>query len=133
MVALLGLLSAIAIPVYNGYTETARIGQAVKDIKLMDPVIQDYWQDNGFYPVTLAQVGTGGNDPWGNPYQYLRIQGADPGDLRKDKNLVPINADFDLYSMGADGQSVSPLTAKVSRDDIVRANNGAYIGLAEGY
>ena len=55
------------------------------------------------------------------------------GDVRKDKNLNPLNTDFDLYSLGEDGASASPLTAKNSRDDIVRANNGAYIGLGEDY
>ncbi len=53
--------------------------------------------------------------------------------MRKDKFLVPINTDFDLYSMGEDGKSVPPLTAKASRDDIIRANDGGYIGPASGY
>jgi general secretion pathway protein G len=35
--------------------------------------------------------------------------------------------------MGKDGASVSPLTARASRDDIVRANNGAFVGLASDY
>lgn len=69
-------------------------------------------------------------DPWGNPYQYLRMQGASNGQKRKDKSLVPINTDFDLYSMGPDGRSVGPLTAQQSRDDIVRAANGRFIGVA---
>ena len=75
-------------------------------------------------------------DPWGNPFQYLRINGGNlkgKGSLRKDKSLVPVNSDFDLYSMGKDGVSVPPFTAKQSHDDIVRANNGGYIGLAADY
>ena len=73
-------------------------------------------------------------DPWGRPYAYLNIAAAGGiGDVRKDKNLNPLNTDFDLYSLGEDGASASPLTAKNSRDDIVRANNGAYIGLGEDY
>jgi len=47
--------------------------------------------------------------------------------------MVPINSDFDLYSMGKDGRSVAPLTAKDSRDDIVRANDGGYVGLASEF
>jgi general secretion pathway protein G len=46
---------------------------------------------------------------------------------------VPLNSDYDLYSSGPDGESRSPLTAAPSRDDIVRANNGGYIGLAGEY
>ena len=53
--------------------------------------------------------------------------------MRKDKNLVPVNTDYDLYSMGEDGRSVGPFTAKASRDDIVRANDGGFVGLAADY
>jgi general secretion pathway protein G len=55
------------------------------------------------------------------------------GHARKDHSLVPINTDFDLYSMGPDGRSAPPLTAQHSRDDIVRANNGTFIGIASEY
>jgi general secretion pathway protein G len=47
--------------------------------------------------------------------------------------MVPINTDFDLYSMGRDGQSLAPLAAPTSRDDVVRAANGAFIGLASKF
>jgi general secretion pathway protein G len=55
------------------------------------------------------------------------------GQARKDRNLVPINSDYDLYSVGPDGRSVPPLTAHHSQDDIVRARNGAYIGPASEF
>jgi general secretion pathway protein G len=35
--------------------------------------------------------------------------------------------------MGANGQTQSQISNKVSLDDIIRANNGAYIGLAANY
>ena len=72
-------------------------------------------------------------DPWGIPYEYLNLDGVPIGQMRKDHALVPINSDYDLYSMGPDGQSTAPLTAAKSRDDIVRANNGSFIGLASDY
>ena len=53
--------------------------------------------------------------------------------MRKDRNLVPINTDYDLYSKGPDGASSPPLTARAGQDDIVRANDGAYIGVAADY
>jgi general secretion pathway protein G len=92
--------------------------------------------DTGSYPDSLADVGVSMLDPWGNPYQYLRIEGASSkakGKQRKDHSLVPINSDFDLYSMGEDGASSPPLTAASSQDDIVRANNGAYYGYGRDY
>jgi general secretion pathway protein G len=55
------------------------------------------------------------------------------GKWRKDRFLVPLNSDYDLYSMGKDGCTVAPITAKASHDDILRANNGSYVGLASKY
>jgi len=52
---------------------------------------------------------------------------------RIDHQLHPINCDYDLYSKGADGKSTAPLTAKISQDDIIRANNGGYVGLVSNY
>ncbi len=59
--------------------------------------------------------------------------GSNTGEARKDGNLVPINTNFDLYSMGKDGKSKPPLRAKDSLDDIIYANDGDYIGLASDY
>lgn len=59
--------------------------------------------------------------------------GGGPTQPRKDRFLVPINSDFDLYSMGKDGESVAPLNAAKSRDDVVRAANGAFVGLASKF
>jgi general secretion pathway protein G len=35
--------------------------------------------------------------------------------------------------MGKDGETDTPLTASISKDDIVRANDGAFIGLASKF
>jgi general secretion pathway protein G len=74
-------------------------------------------------------------DPWGNPYEYLKIMGNGPGrgQCRKDKFLNPLNDDYDLYSKGRDGASQAPLTAQASHDDVVRASNGSFIGPALNY
>jgi general secretion pathway protein G len=55
------------------------------------------------------------------------------GKIRKDHNLHPLNSEFDLYSMGADGASVSPLTAKASRDDVIWGRDGSFVGLASDF
>ncbi len=56
-----------------------------------------------------------------------------PQGARRDRFLVPINTYYDLYSVGKDGASVAPLTAGPSKDDIVRANDGGFIGLGRLY
>jgi general secretion pathway protein G len=133
--AILGVIAAFAIPGYGQYKEKVKITQAKTDIVIIESAIERYYADHLAFPDTLAQAGLGGMlDPWGNPYQYLNITTAKgKGQVRKDLNLVPINSDYDLYSMGKDGKSQSPLTAKASRDDIIRANNGKFVGLAADY
>jgi len=85
-------------------------------------------------PATLASLQLDQLiDPWGNPYQYVVHGTAPPAQYRKDRFLVPLNSDYDLYSQGPDGQSVPPITASASRDDIIRANDGGFIGLASDY
>ncbi len=134
--AILSIVSAIAIPAYQGYRETAEVGRIIQEMKQIELTIENYKLDTGSYPNSLADIGVNLLDPWGNPYQYLPIEGASAvakGKQRKDHSLVPINSDFDLYSMGEDGISSPPLTAAGSHDDIVRANNGAFYGYGRDY
>ncbi len=134
--AIIGTLTAIAVPSYISYIERAKVTRAIADIRTIEQAIQIYYIQNNAYPSTLAQVFfTVPVDPWGNPYQYLCIAGCNPpkGKRRKDRSLVPVNDDFDLYSMGADGKSQPPFTAAASQDDIVRCNDGSYVGLVSNY
>ena len=132
--AILGVLASIVIVAYNGYTETTKVAGAIQHINAMSVIITDYKTDHGYFPDSLQDVGLENmKDPWNNPYVYLNIETANTGQVRKDHNLVPLNTDYDLYSTGRDGQSVPPLTAQSSRDDIVRANNGGFVGKASDY
>jgi general secretion pathway protein G len=155
VLAILGALTAISTPMYLGYVKRARVTKAVADIYHLEKLIKIYQHDLGGLPNSLADIGADDmRDPWGNPYQYLNIQdgkfGEDEGEKttgqdkdkgekekkgkpRKDRFLVPINNDFDLYSSGPDGRSVAPLTAKMSRDDIIRASDGNFVGRASEY
>lgn len=134
VLAVLGLMSAIAVPQYQDYLKRVDINQATNDIGSISLVITDFQLTYNRLPADLAAVGMNGmRDPWDNPYEYVNHDTAPPGKRRKDKNLVPINNDYDLYSKGEDGRSVAPLTAKHSRDDIVRANNGKWVGKGEDY
>lgn len=134
VVAVIGALAAIAIQSYQKYVEKAKISRAIMEISGIATNLNHYREDNRQFPPSLNVIyPTVPVDPWGNPYQYLAIDiipAPNRGAVRKDKNLNPLNSDFDLYSMGKDGQSVKPLTGAKARDDIVRAGNGRFIGLA---
>ena len=132
-------ISGIALPLYAQAVDAARITRAIGDIRAMANEIMAFQILNGDVPDTLDEVGYGAHrDPYGNPYQFLKFgsgpgRGGFMGEARKDKFLVPINSRYDLYSMGKDGESVAPLAAPQSRDDIVMANDGGFVGLAENY
>ena len=133
-VLLVGVLATIAIAAYGNWRDRARVAQAVTDIAAMGTRLELHWHDAREFPETLDEVYPDARDPWGNKYQYLRLTDkSSKGHARKDRSLVPINSHFDLYSMGPDGRSVSPLTAKASRDDIVWANDGKFVGKAEDF
>jgi general secretion pathway protein G len=130
---LIGTLSMIIVPRLLGYTQRNRDLQAIVDITQIGTDIDQYVMDHGTPPESLAEVGHDTRrDPWGNPYQYLKIFDSSDSNIggkqRKDHSLVPVNSDYDLYSMGPDGDSRPPFTARASRDDIVRASNGGYVG-----
>ena len=134
-VGIIAIVAAIAVPVYSGTVQKVRVSAAIGDMGQIEMAIARFLtKDNGALPANLATVGLNTlNDPWGNPYQYLKIEAIPEtgiGAVRKNRNLIPINSDYDLYSMGKDGKSKSPLTATESKDDIVRGANGAYLGLA---
>jgi len=132
-----GLLLSIAVPAYDRFVDRAKVARAIGDIGTISIEIGKFQlRNNNALPASLDELDVDiPPDPWGTPYAYLNIATAGPGkgQFRKDKNLNPLNTDFDLYSSGDDKDSKGPLSAKASRDDIVRANNGAFIGPAEDY
>ena len=129
--AILGTLLAIIRPSVHQYVERARVAKAIGDIQAIQSDLAGPELLDGQLPVTLNEIGWSGMlDPWGNPYEYLRFEGASTGDMRRDRFLVPVNSSYDLYSRGADGKTQTQLTVTFSLDDIVRANDGGFIGLA---
>ncbi len=131
-----GLLASIAIPTYARYSDRAKNEQAIADITAIASEIDRFRRNNHeSLPNSLAELPAQiPLDPWGRKYRYMSIVRTVPGRIgpRKDHNLI-LNTDFDLYSVGKDGESAFPLSAISSRDDIIRANDGAFIGRAEDY
>ncbi len=144
VVAILGILLGIATISYSCYIQKSEAQEAVAQIREIEQALEMYKLINYEYPANLAAVGKGNlKDPWGNPYRYTRVEPPDPKnkkdepanlkDLRKDRNEHPINTDYDLYSMGKDGKTNLPITSHNSQDDVIRAKNGAFVGLVSDY
>jgi len=129
-------LASIASALYAESVNRTRVVRAMADVRTISGEITVFLFANKRLPDTLDEVGIVNQlDPWGTPYQYLLIEGGSQGlgAVRKDHKLNPLNADFDLYSMGRDRLSKTQISIKDSLDDVIRANNGAFVGLASDY
>jgi general secretion pathway protein G len=136
VVAILGILGALTLAQYLTYIERVRVARAVIELKDISSRLDPIVFEGGRLPNSLAAIGLGGrNDPWGRPYVYLKIQGNPLGvpASRKDQFLVPLNTDYDVYSKGKDGQTRTQITHPLSLDDVIRGNNGGFLGLAAKY
>jgi len=143
VMAVIGILSSLAVPHLERAKEMAQVAKAIADVRVLESEVFDFFNFHEFYPNSLEEIGRSGYlDPWGNPYEFLNLVGhkkgkveTEGGDVkgRKNKFLKPINDDFDLFSMGLDGEYKEDLNKKESRDDVIRAMNGAYVGLASEF
>ena len=131
--AILGVLAALCTTNYLVYIERVRVARAIVEIKGIANHLDVTVIQGGTLPAALAAMGLAQNDPWGRPYEYLRIAGAPIGAVRKDQFLVPLNTDYDVYSSGVDHLSAARITHPTSLDDVLRGSNGAFIGLARNY
>ncbi len=145
-IALISTLAAIVTPLYADMMDDVRNSRSRIELIALTDAIDDYDQLHGHYPVTLDELEgrVPRTDPWGEPYQYLRIREslrelgqsgrlAAPAGARKDHFMVPLNLDYDLYSKGKDRDSEAPLVAEASHDDIIRAMEGSFFGLASTF
>ena len=135
--AIIAVVAVIGLPKYQDYQEQLRVTQAVYEINFMNAKLLLRLDElRGSAPADLSEIGELNKiDPWGRPYVYQPLIGINgvAGKARKNKNLVPINTYYDLYSVGKDGQSQLPLTVPVSQDDIILANDGRFVGMAKDY
>lgn len=129
------ILFVMAYATYGVFIERARIAAAVADIGEIHIAVQRFDLNARRFPTGLDEVGLESlNDPWGNPYQFLSFDGVEGnGPKRKNKNMVPVNMDYDIYSMGPDGETSTPFTSSAGEDDIVMAGDGQYFGTAGKY
>jgi general secretion pathway protein G len=133
--ALIATLSAMVVPALIDASDRGKITEASTTIAAISLDLQRYRDLSGNYPDTLAEAGLDGQlDPWGHEYRYLRIEGV-PGvkGMRKDRFLVPLNSDYDVYSIGPDGRTRAPLSSPTAFDDVLRANNGLFVGLGSEF
>jgi len=142
VITIIGILSSIGLNVYKHFIDKARNTRAVAEIRMYDKEIMNFLHETEELPYSLADLGRGVTlDPWKNDYKYINFALPGAEDSRRTKGAKgkgngkgsPLNSDYDFYSMGKDGLSAPVLTENVSKDDIIRADDGGYTGLASAY
>jgi prepilin-type N-terminal cleavage/methylation domain-containing protein len=137
VMAIISVLATIAYYKYSAFIDQTKDTKAIADLKQIAQLIDDFKEVNGRYPENLDELGRGTfKDPWGNPYQYVNIseddkKGKDKQKARRDRNQKPINTYFDLWSNGADGDFQQQVNGAKSRDDIIYAWDGSFVGLGK--
>ncbi len=135
VISIIMTLMALSMPVLTQAVDAAKVAVSVADLRTLQTEITRHEVTKGSLPDSLDELDVvSREDSWGNPYEYLNFAKAKgKGAFRKDRFLVPLNSSYDLYSKGKDGASKAPLSTKVSQDDVIRAHDGSYIGLASNF
>jgi general secretion pathway protein G len=117
VVAIIGIIAAIAIPNLLDAIERARQKRTVGDIRNLAGAVQTYGVDNGGYPFASDDVATTAipsnatdftptyiqaipaADGWSQPYHYKS------GALSVSRNVYPtkVGVNFAIYDLGSDG------------------------------
>jgi general secretion pathway protein G len=137
VMAIAALILVVGVPQYQSFVDRSRVAQARAQVADIAKQIQEFDRKNGRLPASFAELPNAAvitSDPWGSPYRYFILRG-NPGaaGARRDRATNPINSDFDLYSIGRDSDTHLNLNRPESRDDIIRARDGAFIGFAQEF
>lgn len=136
--AIVAMLATIAIGSFAKFKDMARVARCCEEIRSLEREIVAYTTEKNELPPDLAAINRQDlKDPWGNPYHYypaaLPIGPTSFGPNNRLGTAGTINSDFDLYSLGLKGSFDPSINADDSQDDIIRANDGSFVGQAKDY
>lgn len=136
-ITIISILSTFAYSSFKNSIQRAKIAKAISDISIIYKSIILYETENEKLPATLEELTPEylrkiPNDPWGERYEYLNFE-ISTVHQRKDGPIVPINTKFDLYSKGPNRRTTPNIRSVPGKDDIILANDGEFIGVAEDF
>lgn len=137
--AIIAILLAVAVPNSLASLRQARVGKAIAEIGIIRDGVELYRQQHGgILPATLADLIPDNPagiplDPWGNPYVFANAHVIPAVNRRVDGLSIPINQEYDIYSIGENGISFPDIRHGAAQDDIIMASDGSYFGLAAEY
>lgn len=131
VMAILAVLTLLAIPSYDLLTNRARTTGAIEEIRSIEKTIIAWSTDNGgALPENLTKLGSSlptSKDPWGRDYEYHLI--SDPAYMTpRVFGVDPVNTDYDLFSRGKDGHTDPDISVDAAQQNILRINDGQWVG-----
>jgi general secretion pathway protein G len=110
VVAILGILSGVAVVSLKGRTKTASISATRTSIKAIQTAIDTYEVDNGTYPPSLQSLLTKGSENnWNGPYIK---------DARTPKDAWGVEFGYSLKADSYEIRSAGPDAQMGSSDDL---------------
>lgn len=105
VIAILGILMAIAIPAYQDYTVRAKVAEAMNRAGGLKAAVVDYYNSNNAFPSAMSDMGLVDEN---NPSEFIR--------------LVHINNDYICVHMRNTGEpsidnSIHPIRLKPTNSD----------------
>ncbi len=57
-ISIIAILSVVGLVIFSGVQAKARDGKRVNDLQQIQTALEEYYQDNGFYPASLPVAGS---------------------------------------------------------------------------
>jgi general secretion pathway protein G len=105
VLVILALIGGLVLPNIIGKAEGAKVKAADSQISRLAMAVESFYLDTGTTPDSLENLvnESGGIDGWNGPYVKPSSL-KDPWGREYVYNYPGEHGDFDLYSLGADGQ-----------------------------
>ena len=115
VIAIIGILAAIAIPQFNAYRARSYNAGALSDLRNIETAVEAYYVDFQHYPAVTAP--TDGNSVITSNYGYQPTNGVEGGDIEIDaagtsytinpiSNSLAAQASRNSYSLVSDGSGI---------------------------
>ena len=96
VVAIIGILAAIAIPAYQDYTQRAQIGEAFTIVAAAKTAIEEFAQTNGVYPTAAEAAALGATmaSPAGQYVDTVDVPNDNDGEIVVTMKATGVGADI---------------------------------------
>jgi type IV pilus assembly protein PilA len=92
VVAIIGILAAIAIPAYSDYTKRAKVTELVTAGSACKASVSEFFQSQGVFPTSLAEAGCSATDT----AKISDITLTDPGIITVTSSIDGVTGDYVL-------------------------------------